>query len=222
VVDVLVGSAGGVPGLTVVVAAVVVVVVVAISVEDDCCSWRIVAKLTRYWSGDGDRRYRARVEVSSFGGVGGLLIFLEVTSVRVCVGSLSLLDSGDFGLGRAGSSSEYSTVTSRSDGRLSPSYSWMSGLAIPRYGLFELVSWSSSCQRSSYRVTALAFWFVDAGGLNSRTSYPRLFLGSSADTNVIRSLEACAECGLLRAMCVSSNQTRILLVSLELAMVEKE
>jgi hypothetical protein len=138
------------------------------------------------------------------------------------VGSPSSLDSGDFGLGRVGSLSEYSTVTSQSDGRLSPSYLWMSGLAIPRYGFFERVSWSSSCQRSSYRVTALAFWFVDAGGLNSRTSYPRLFLGLSANTNVIRSLDACAECGLLRATCVSSNQMRVLLVSLELAVVEKE
>ena len=33
------------------------------------------------------------------------------------------LDSGDLGLGRTGSSSEYLTVTLRSDGRLSPSYS---------------------------------------------------------------------------------------------------
>ena len=74
-VDVLVGSAGGVPGLTVVVAAVVVVVVVAISAAVGCCSWRRVVTLTRYWSGDGDLQYRAPVEVSSFGGVGGLLIF---------------------------------------------------------------------------------------------------------------------------------------------------
>ena len=80
-----------------------------------------------------------------------------MTNVRVCVGNLSLLDSGDVGLGRVGSSSEYSTVGSQSDGRLSPSYSWMSGLAIPRYGFFERVLWSSSCQRSSYSVTALAF-----------------------------------------------------------------
>ena len=140
----------------------------------------------------------------------------------VCLGSLSLLDLGDIGLGRVGSSSECSTVTSRSDGRLSPSYSWMSGLAIPRYGFLERVSWSSLCQWFLYRVTALAFWPMDAGGLNSRTSYPRLFLGSSANTNVIRSLDACAERGLLRATCVSSNQMRVLLVSLELAMVERE
>jgi hypothetical protein len=145
-----------------------------------------------------------------------------VTSVRVCVGISSLLDLGDFGLGRTGSSSEYSIVASWSDGRLSPSNSWMSGLGTPRYGFFEQVSWSSSCQWSSYRVTALAFWPVDAGGLNSKTLYPRLFLGSSANTNVIRSLDACAERGLLRAMCVSSSQTRVLLVSLELAVVEKE
>jgi hypothetical protein len=39
--------------------------------------------------------------------------------------------------------------------------------------------------------------------------------------NVIRSLDACAEHGLLRATCVSSNQTRVLLVSLELAVVGK-
>jgi hypothetical protein len=128
-------------------------------------------------------------------------------NVRVCVGSPSSLDSGDVGLGKVGSLSEYSTLGLQSDGRLSPSYSWISGLAILRYGFFEWVSWSSSCQRSSYRVTALAFWFVDAGGLNSRMSYPCLFLGSSADTNVIRSLDACAECGLHRAACVSSNQT---------------
>jgi hypothetical protein len=71
----MVGSAGGVPGRTVVVAAVVVVVVVTISVGDGCCSWRIVAKLMRYWSGDGDHQYRGWVEESSFGGVGGRLIF---------------------------------------------------------------------------------------------------------------------------------------------------
>jgi hypothetical protein len=71
----MVGSVGGVPGRTVVVAAVVVVVVVAISVADGCCSWRRVVMLTRYWSGDGDLQYRGWVEVSSFGGVGGLLIF---------------------------------------------------------------------------------------------------------------------------------------------------
>jgi hypothetical protein len=139
----------------------------------------------------------------------------------VQVGASSLLDSGDLGLGRIGSSSESSTVGLWSDGRLSPLNLWMSGLATPRYGFLERVSWSSSYQRSSYRVTALAFWPVDAGGLNSRTSYPHLFLGSSADTNVIRSLTDCAECGLLRATCVSSNQMRVLLVSLELAVVGK-
>jgi hypothetical protein len=140
----------------------------------------------------------------------------------VRVGTLSLLDSGDLGLGRVGSSFESSTVGSQSDGRLSLSNLWMSGLATPRYGFLERVSWSSSCQRSLYRVTALAFWPVDAGGLNSRTLYPRLFLGSSADTNVIHSLTDCAERGLLRATCVSSSQTQVLLVSLELAVVGKK
>jgi hypothetical protein len=71
----MVGSVGGLPGRTVVVAAVVVVVIVAISVVANCCSWRRVVMLTRYWSGDGDLRYWGRVGVSSFGGVGGLLIF---------------------------------------------------------------------------------------------------------------------------------------------------
>jgi hypothetical protein len=54
----MVGSAGGVLGQIVVVAAVVVVVVDAISDGDGCCSCRIVAKLTQYWSGDGDCRYQ--------------------------------------------------------------------------------------------------------------------------------------------------------------------
>jgi hypothetical protein len=63
-----------------------------------------------------------------------------VTSVRVCVGNSSSLDSGDAGLGKTGSLSEYSAVTLRSDGRLSPSYSWMSGLVTPRYGFLEWVS----------------------------------------------------------------------------------
>jgi hypothetical protein len=70
-------------------------------------------------------------------------------------------------------------------------------------------------------VTALAFCPVVAGGLNKRTSYPHLFLGSSADMNVILSLVACADCGLLRAMCASSSQMCVLLVSLELTMVEQ-
>jgi hypothetical protein len=55
-----------------------------------------------------------------------------VTSVRVGAIGSSLLDTGDLGLGKAGSSSDDSMVASRSDGRLSPSNSWMSGLAIPR------------------------------------------------------------------------------------------
>jgi hypothetical protein len=70
-----VGTASGVLGRTVVVAAVVVVVVVAIFGVVGCCSWRRVEMLMRYWSGDGDLRYRAPVGVSLFGGVGGLLIF---------------------------------------------------------------------------------------------------------------------------------------------------
>jgi hypothetical protein len=70
-------------------------------------------------------------------------------------------------------------------------------------------------------VTALAFCPVVAGGLNKRTSYPRLFLGSSADMNVILLLVACANHGLSRATYVSSSQTRVLLVSLELAVVEQ-
>jgi hypothetical protein len=70
-------------------------------------------------------------------------------------------------------------------------------------------------------VTALAFCPMVAGGWNKRMLYPLLFLGSSAKTNVILSLVACADCGLLRAMCVSSSQMRVLLVSLERAMVEQ-
>jgi hypothetical protein len=70
------GGAGGVVGRTVVVAAVVVVDIVAISAVVSCCSWRKGLMLERYGSGDGDLQYRGPVEVSSFGGVGGLLIFL--------------------------------------------------------------------------------------------------------------------------------------------------
>jgi hypothetical protein len=55
----------------------------------------------------------------------------------VRVGASFLLDSGDVGLGRTGSSSESSIAGSWSDGRLSPSNSWMSGLATPRYGFLE-------------------------------------------------------------------------------------
>jgi hypothetical protein len=59
---------------------------------------------------------------------------------------------------------------------------------------------SSSCHWSLCKVTALALFPVDAGGLNRRTSYPRLFLWSRADTKVIHSLFACANLVLLRAM----------------------
>jgi hypothetical protein len=48
------------------------------------------------------------------------------------VGSSSLLESGEFGLGRAGSLSEDSMTASCSEGRLSPSKSWMSYLDTPR------------------------------------------------------------------------------------------
>jgi hypothetical protein len=108
-----------------------------------------------------------------------------------------------------------------SDGRLSPSNSWISRHSTPRYGFLVWTSCLSLCQWSAYRVTALAFCPVVAGGLNKRTSYPHLFLGSKANTKVILSLVACADCGLLRATCASSSQTCVLLVSLELAMVEQ-
>jgi hypothetical protein len=62
-----------------------------------------------------------------------------VTSVRVGADSLSSLDSGNLGFGRAGSSSDDSIVALRSDGRLSPSNSCMSGLVIPRYGFLVRV-----------------------------------------------------------------------------------
>jgi hypothetical protein len=39
--------------------------------------------------------------------------------------------------------------------------------------------------------------------------------------NVIHLLFACADLGLLRVTCMSSSQMRVLLVSLELAMVEQ-
>jgi hypothetical protein len=61
-------------------------------------------------------------------------------SVWVGAGNSSSLDWGDLGLGRAGSSSDDSIVASRSDGRLSPSNSCMSGLGILRYGFFVQVS----------------------------------------------------------------------------------
>jgi hypothetical protein len=77
--------------------------------------------------------------------------------VRVDAIGSSSLDWGDLGLGKAGLSSDDSMAASRSDGRLSPSNSWMSGLGIPRYGLFVRVSWSSSCHCPSCRVTARAF-----------------------------------------------------------------
>jgi hypothetical protein len=82
------------------------------------------------------------------------------------------------------------------------------------------LSCSSSCQFPSYKVTALALFPVIVGGLNRRMSYPHLFLWLSADTNVILLLLACADLGLLRVTCVSSNQMHVLLVSLELAVVE--
>jgi hypothetical protein len=70
-------------------------------------------------------------------------------------------------------------------------------------------------------VMALVFFVDFGGGLNRRMSYPRLFLWSSADTKVIHSFVLCADFDLLRATCVSFSQTRVLLVSLELAVVEK-
>ena len=159
---------------------------------------------------------------SLVGSVDSVLISASIGSVPRCVGSSSSLESGDLGLGRAGSLSEDSIVASCSDGRLSPSKSWMSALATPRYGLPEVESCSSSCQRPPYRVTALVFFADLSGGLNKRTSYPRLFLWSSADMKVIRSFVLCANFDLLRATCVSSSQTCVLLVSLELAVVEKK
>jgi hypothetical protein len=97
----------------------------------------------------------------------------------------------------------------------------MSSCSTPRYGFLVLTLYSSSCQWPSYTVTALAFCPVDASGLNKKTSYPHLFLWSSADMDVILLLFACADLGLLRATCMSSSQMHVLLVSLELAVVEQ-
>jgi hypothetical protein len=69
---------------------------------------------------------------------------------------------------------------------------------------------------------ALVFFPDFGGGPNKRTSYPHLFLWSSADTKVIRLFVACADFNLLRVTCVSFSQMCVLLVSLELAVVEKE
>jgi hypothetical protein len=55
------------------------------------------------------------------------------------VGSSSV-ELSDSGLGAVGSSSEDSGRGSSSDGRLSPSNSWMLGRSTPRYGLLVLVS----------------------------------------------------------------------------------
>jgi hypothetical protein len=215
-------AAGGVHGQTVVVAAVVVVVIVAISVAVGCCSWRKVAMLERCVFGDGCPRGSVQSMTSLVGDVGSMLISVSIGSVSHCVGlSLSLV-SGDLGLGRAGSSSEDSIVASCSDGRLFLSKSWMSALATPRYGFPKVESCSSLCQRPAYKVTALVFFADFGGGLNKRMSYPCLFCWSSADTKVIHSFVVCADFDLVRAMCVSSSQMHVLLVSLELAMVEKE
>ena len=48
------------------------------------------------------------------------------------MGSLEEEESGEFGLGRAGSLSDELIVASCSDGRLSPSKLWMSALDTPR------------------------------------------------------------------------------------------
>jgi hypothetical protein len=159
---------------------------------------------------------------SLVGSVDSTLISVSVGSVSHCVGSLLSLESEDLGFGRVGSSFEDLIVASCSDGRLSPSKLWMSTLVTPRYGFPVVESHSSSCQRPVYKVTALVFFPDFSGGLNRRTSYPHLFLWSSADTKVIRSFVLCADFDLLRATCVSSSQMCVLLVSLELAMVEKE
>jgi hypothetical protein len=215
-------AAGGVHGRTVVVAAVVVVVVVAISAAVSCCSWQKVAMLERCVFGGGCPGGSVQSATSLVGSVDSVLISVSVGSVSRCVGSSSSLESGDLGLGRVGSSSEDSIVASCSNGRLSLSKSWMLALATPRYGLPEVESCSNLCQRPAYKVTALVFFPDFGGGLNKRTSYPRLFLWSSADTKVICSFVVCADFDLLRAMCVSFSQTCVLLVSLELAVVEKE
>jgi hypothetical protein len=111
--------AGGVHGWTIVVAAVVVVVIVAISAVGDCCSWKKVVMLERCAFDGGCSGGSIRLVDSLVGSVASVPIFMSVGSVLCCVGLLSLLESGDSGLGRAGSSSEDSIVASCSDGRLS-------------------------------------------------------------------------------------------------------
>jgi hypothetical protein len=136
------------------------------------------------------------------------------------VGS-SLLDSSGCGWGAIGSLSEDLAICSFSEGRLSPSNLCMLGCPTPRYGLLVAASCSSLHQVPLYRVTALVFFPVLTGGQNRRTLYPLLFLLSNTDMNVMCLLFACAELVLLRAMCMSSSQICVLLVSLELAMVEQ-
>jgi hypothetical protein len=105
-------GAGGVHGRTVVVAAVVIVVIVAISAAVSCCSWRKVVMLERCVFGGGCPGGSIPSAGSPVGSVDSTLIFVSVGSVFRCVGLSSSLESGDLGLGRAGSLSEDSIVAS--------------------------------------------------------------------------------------------------------------
>ena len=71
-------------------------------------------------------------------------------------------------------------------------------------------------------MTALGFFPSVGGGLYKRTSYPLLFRLSRANRNSIRELFVCAKPFFLKVTWVSSSQVRVLLVSLELAVVEIE
>ena len=64
-------------------------------------------------------------------GVVGVIVVVSIGGAYRCVSSSSL-ELSDCGLGTVGSLSEESGACSLSDGRLSPSNSWMLGHSTPR------------------------------------------------------------------------------------------
>ena len=70
-------------------------------------------------------------------------------------------------------------------------------------------------------MTALGL-LLTSGDMYRRTSYPLLFCESNAETLLMYWLFAAADPCRRSATCVAVSQVRLLLVSLELAMVEIE
>ena len=145
---------------------------------------------------------------------GSLVIGEFLTLAVSSLVSVSDSDS-DSGQGSSASSSDPNSDSLS----IGPSCSWMYSLLGLRYSCLVVLSWCSSHHCPWYSVMARGF--PPSGGMYIMVSYPLEFLESNAETLLMCGLFATADPCQRSSMCVDVSQMWLLLVSLELAVMNR-